>query len=117
MTAQPQRRLIQVCQHSSCLRSGADQVLAAFQEHRSETLMVSGCECQGQCSSGPTVRVMPDNTWYCRVTPADVPAIVQDHIHGGQPVERLLHPRLHNRQNAYANLAAQYQAFMQGSAE
>ena len=53
---------------------------------------------------------MPDNTWYCRVRPEDVDTVMQEHIENGQPVERLLHPRLHPRADAYAHLAAQYQS-------
>jgi (2Fe-2S) ferredoxin len=52
---------------------------------------------------------MPDSTWYCQVTPADVSTIVQEHLEGDTPVERLLHPRMHQTASAYAHLAAQYQ--------
>ena len=42
------------------------------------------------------VRVAPDNIWYCRVaTKADVLDIVQQHLTQGQPVRRLMHPRIH----------------------
>lgn len=57
---------------------------------------------------------MPDNVWYCQVQPEDVDTIVQSHLTtAGAPVERLLNPRIHQTQSAYANLAAQYQAFIQ----
>lgn len=106
------RYLVTVCQHRSCARNGSEQVLAAFQQHSSERVMVSGCECQGQCGSGPTVRVMPADVWYCRVKPEDVATIVEQHLTAdGQPVGKLLNPRFHQSQSAYANLAAQYQAF------
>ncbi|MEM9486323.1 MAG: (2Fe-2S) ferredoxin domain-containing protein, partial [Cyanobacteria bacterium P01_F01_bin.116] len=36
-----------------------------------------------------------DNVWYCRVQPQDVDDIIEQHIHQGQPVKRLLHPRFH----------------------
>ncbi|MBE7381324.1 MAG: (2Fe-2S) ferredoxin domain-containing protein [Leptolyngbya sp. SIO1E4] len=113
MSDSAQRYLVTICQHRSCMRSGSDQVLAKFQEHQSINVMISGCECQGQCGSGPTVRVMPGDTWYCRVQPEDVDTIVDEHLNGGKPVERLLHPRIHQTHSAYANLAAQYQAFTQ----
>jgi (2Fe-2S) ferredoxin len=51
----------------------------------------------GQCSSGPTVYVTPDRTWYCRVKPEDAIEIVTQHVQLNQPVERLLHPRFHPR--------------------
>jgi (2Fe-2S) ferredoxin len=114
MTKPLSRYLVMVCQHRSCARNGSEQTLAAFQRHQSDHLMVQGCECQGQCGSGPTVRVMPDSTWYCRVQPTEVDTIVEKHCtQGGQPVESLLNPRLHQSQSAYANLAEQYQAFTQ----
>ncbi|MEL6381274.1 MAG: (2Fe-2S) ferredoxin domain-containing protein [Cyanobacteria bacterium J06626_18] len=113
MSDRAQRHLVTICQNRSCLRNGSDQVLAKFQDHQSAKIMVSGCECQGQCGSGPTVRVMPGDTWYCQVKPEDVEGIVEEHLGSGKPVDRLLHPRIHQTQSAYANLAAQYQAFIQ----
>ena len=40
--ATPQRRMITVCQHRSCQRSGSEAVLAEFQKHQAPHLMVSG---------------------------------------------------------------------------
>ncbi|WP_228041199.1 ferredoxin [Nodosilinea sp. LEGE 07088] len=91
----PQRWLVQVCRHRSCDRGGSEQVLAAFRQHQSSTILVTESECMGQCSAGPTVQVMPGNTWYCRVTAADVPRIVEQHLQGGELVRDRLHPRFH----------------------
>ncbi|NEQ45190.1 MAG: (2Fe-2S) ferredoxin domain-containing protein [Leptolyngbya sp. SIOISBB] len=114
MTHSRQRYLVSVCQHRSCSRSGSEEVLKAFQRHQSATLMVSGCECQGQCGSGPTVRVMPEDIWYCRVQPEDVDTIVENHLKAnGKPVKSLQNPRMHPSHSAYANLAAQYEAYSQ----
>lgn len=91
----PKRRCILVCQHRSCLRSGAAAVLHAFQGAVPKGIFASGSDCMGQCSSGPTVRVMPDGTWYCQIRPGDVGAIVEQHLYHDQPVTGLLHPRFH----------------------
>ena len=48
--------------------------------------------CLDQCEAGPTVVVYPDAVWYGGVTPADVDEIIDSHIIGGRPVERLLIP-------------------------
>lgn len=48
--------------------------------------------CLDQCEHGPTVVVYPDAVWYGRVTEADVPEIVDAHLVGGRPVERLRLP-------------------------
>jgi (2Fe-2S) ferredoxin len=45
--------------------------------------------CLDQCEHGPTVVVYPDAVWYGHVTEADVEEIVESHILGGKPVERL----------------------------
>lgn len=94
-TAPCRRWLVQVCQHRSCQRHGSMQVLIAFQRHQSRRVLVAETGCLGQCSSGPTVRVMSDNTWYCQVTPEDVPQIVTQHLGQGQRLRSRLHPRFH----------------------
>ncbi len=48
--------------------------------------------CLDQCEIGPTVVVYPDAVWYGCVTPADVDEIIDSHIIGGRPVERLIIP-------------------------
>lgn len=45
--------------------------------------------CLDQCEHGPTVVVYPEAVWYGHVTAADVAEIVDAHIAGGVPVERL----------------------------
>ncbi len=45
--------------------------------------------CLDQCEHGPTVVVYPDGVWYGNVKAADVAEIVQSHILGDRPVERL----------------------------
>jgi (2Fe-2S) ferredoxin len=88
----PEPRCLFVCQYQSCLKNGSAEVLAAFE---SAEIIVEGSGCQGQCSIGPTVRITPEEIWYARVKPADVPLIVAQHLHGGKPVQSLLNPRIH----------------------
>lgn len=45
--------------------------------------------CLDQCEHGPLVVVYPEAVWYGNVRPADAPAIVEEHLVGGRPVERL----------------------------
>ncbi|MEM1252121.1 MAG: (2Fe-2S) ferredoxin domain-containing protein [Cyanobacteria bacterium P01_H01_bin.21] len=105
---QPTCRFIQVCQYRSCRRFQSADVLAAFKQHASSELRVISSSCLGQCGSGPTVRVVPDNVWYCRVRPADTAEIVEQHIMQGKPVKRLLHRRFHPDYNSLmAKLEAQ----------
>ena len=45
--------------------------------------------CMDACAFGITVVVYPEGVWYGRVKLEDVDEIVQSHIIGGVPVERL----------------------------
>jgi (2Fe-2S) ferredoxin len=97
----PKHRCVLICQNRSCVRSGSEAVLAAFQAIAIPNVFVISSECLGQCSSGPTVRVTPDDIWYCQVNPSDVTAIAEQHLQADQPVEALLHPRFHPRPDAF----------------
>jgi (2Fe-2S) ferredoxin len=46
--------------------------------------------CLDQCEHGPNVVIYPEAVWYGGVTLADVDEIVQSHVLGGQPVQRLM---------------------------
>ena len=47
--------------------------------------------CFGFCEKGPIVKVMPDNTFYTKVTVNDAEEIIKEHIIGGRKVQRLLY--------------------------
>jgi len=57
-----------------------------------ECVMVNRTSCLKHCSQGITVAVQPDNAWYAKVTPEDIPSICREHLVGGRVVERLLMP-------------------------
>ena len=46
--------------------------------------------CLDQCEHGPNIVVYPEAVWYGGVTEADVDEIIDSHIVGGKPVERLV---------------------------
>jgi (2Fe-2S) ferredoxin len=85
---------ILVCQYINCVQHRSRTVLEAFLAHPMADVEVLGRGCQGQCNLGATVRVLPDEIWYCRVQPEDVPEIVEQ-LRQGNRVDRLLHPRFH----------------------
>lgn len=45
--------------------------------------------CLDSCAQGPTIVVYPEGVWYGHVRVEDVPEIVEEHLVGGRPVERL----------------------------
>jgi NADH-quinone oxidoreductase E subunit len=77
--------LVEVCTNVSCAVVGAQQVLEAFEGslscHAGETspdgkVTLKTIECLGGCGWGTVVSI--DHTYRLRVTPDDVPAIVEE---------------------------------------
>ncbi len=54
------------------------------------TVRANSAGCLDACAHGPSIVVYPEGVWYGHVTVADVPEIVEAHLVGGRPVERLL---------------------------
>ena len=77
----------------SCLDRGAAQVFDELREEQGRRLTkdvkVVATGCMEGCLAGPCILVVPDNVWYGGVTEADVPAIFDQHLEGGEPVELL----------------------------
>jgi (2Fe-2S) ferredoxin len=59
----------------------------------SRTIRANKSGCLDACEHGVTVVVYPEGVWYGGVTAADVPEIVESHLVGGTPVERLVFAR------------------------
>jgi (2Fe-2S) ferredoxin len=79
----------------SCGARGGAEVFAALQGAVGARpdlwgkVAVTSCGCLGPCFEGPMMVVYPDAVWYRGVAPADVTEIVESHLVGGNPVERL----------------------------
>jgi len=80
----------------SCAEKGSRELYQAFMEKVQmdpELFMITAITptgCLGPCGLGPTIVVYPDAVWYGNVKPSDVEEIVQSHLKGGKPVERLV---------------------------
>ena len=80
-----------------CATKGGEEVRALFKEELSRrglkgSMRANAAGCLDTCAYGVSVVVYPEGTWYGGVTPADVPAIIDEHLVGGRPVQRLLMP-------------------------
>ena len=78
----------------SCARSGSTELKPAFKEAIKEAglkgkVRVNETSCLDQCEHGPTVVVYPEAVWYGNVQASDAAEIVEEHLIGGRPVERL----------------------------
>jgi (2Fe-2S) ferredoxin len=94
---QPLPNCVQVCQHRTCRKQGAKEVLAALQALPVLNLTVTPSGCLGQCGNGPMVLVLPEMVWYCGVKPQEVPRLVEQHLLGGKKVKYMLYYRFHTQ--------------------
>lgn len=80
-----------------CASKGSEDIRLRF-KHELEAANVGGqvranaAGCLDACERGVTVCVYPEGVWYAGVTVDDVRQIVQEHVVGGRPVERLRLP-------------------------
>lgn len=84
-----------VCQNRTCRKQGAGKILAAFQAYSVPGVTALGSSCLGQCGMGPIVKVMPEQVWYSRVHPDEVPTVVERHLIGGKPIAAMLYRKFH----------------------
>ncbi len=80
---------------TSCPASGSFAVLGALdreiQAHGlNHDVQLTTCGCMGLCDEGPVMVAYPEGVWYRRVQPPDVSEIVEAHLRGGKPVDRLV---------------------------
>lgn len=87
-----------ICQHRTCAKDGAGQVLKAFREQPVAGVVVIACGCLGLCGSGPIVLIADEQVYYWHIKPRDVPKIINNHLKEGKVIKSLLHRRLHGEE-------------------
>lgn len=88
------RSQVLICGGTGCTSSGSKLVREAFEKEikekgLSDEIKIVQTGCFGLCALGPVVIVYPDGTFYSRITPENVPEIVEEHLLKGRVVERL----------------------------
>ncbi|HQO82836.1 MAG TPA: NADH-ubiquinone oxidoreductase-F iron-sulfur binding region domain-containing protein [Synergistales bacterium] len=90
------RAHVLVCKGTGCTASGAGSVYDALKRELDrrgldKEVMLVETGCHGMCEMGPIVVVYPEGSFYCRVTPEDVPELVEEHLYKGRVLQRLLY--------------------------
>jgi (2Fe-2S) ferredoxin len=89
-------RQVLVCGGPGCHVSESQLIVRTFQKEIKQAGLNGMVEaiasgCFGFCEQGPIVRIVPDDVFYVKVTPADVAEIVETHLVCDQRVYRLLY--------------------------
>ncbi len=87
---------ILVCGGTGCKASQGETIVEnlnqAIEENGLENeVQVIRTGCFGFCEKGPVVKMVPDNTFYVHVAPADAEELVLEHLVKGRKVTRLLY--------------------------
>lgn len=84
----------------ACCENHGASALLAHAKARIEALGMKGkggirinkAGCLGRCDEGPVLVVYPEGVWYTYLDEADIDEIIDEHLAGGHPVERLRLP-------------------------
>ena len=90
------RSNVLVCGGTGCTSSNSEKIIEKLHEEISakgldKEVNVVRTGCFGLCALGPIMIVYPEGAFYSRVTPEDVPEIVEEHLLKGRIVKRLLY--------------------------
>lgn len=85
-----------VCAGTGCVAAGSFEIKEALEKEiekrklQNEIAVIS-TGCNGFCERGPIVVVQPDGIFYQRLTPKDIPFLVEEHLLKGRPVKDLMY--------------------------
>lgn len=90
------KEIIQVCTGGGCIACGSLNVRSQLAEKLEERglankFMVKATGCMGPCSKGPVILMKKSGVFYENVQLADIDSIIDEHLLGGNPVEKLLY--------------------------
>lgn len=89
---------ILICQKSDCCARGAKAVAQALESQLvekglSDRVQIQKTGCLKQCKAAPTLMIASDKTRYHRLSPGDVPALIDKHFSHLQPREAFWNPK------------------------
>ncbi|MBX3652403.1 MAG: (2Fe-2S) ferredoxin domain-containing protein [Burkholderiales bacterium] len=73
----------------SAMRNHAKKQLLKLAPGKARDVRINLAGCLNRCVEGPVVVIYPDAVWYTYVDEEDINEIVEEHLIGGRPVERL----------------------------
>ncbi|MBB6715687.1 NADH-quinone oxidoreductase subunit NuoF [Clostridium gasigenes] len=87
---------IMICGGTGCKASNSDEIIDALnsaivEKNLEQRVKVVMTGCFGFCAQGPIVQILPDKTFYIKVTKEDAEEIINKHIIKGEIIDRLLY--------------------------
>ncbi len=87
---------LMVCTGTACVANKSFNLVEVLKEeleerNLSDKYLVVPTGCNGFCAQGPIMVVQPEGIFYEKLTCGDIPEIIETHLEGGEPVERLLY--------------------------
>ncbi|MBW2303001.1 MAG: NADH-quinone oxidoreductase subunit NuoF [Deltaproteobacteria bacterium] len=85
-----------LCGGTACHATGSQAVKEALlkeiaKQGLEKEVRVIETGCNGFCAQGPVMVVQPEGIFYQKLTPKDIPYLVEEHFLKGRPVERLFY--------------------------
>lgn len=90
------KRQVLICGGTGCTSSGSKKVIDALYDEVAKNgleneVKIVRTGCFGLCSLGPIMIVYPEGSFYARVTPDEIPRIVEEHLKNGNVVKEMLY--------------------------
>ena len=91
----PEKPAIAICSGAGCHGLGNGGVIRAFEEEIEKQGLaamvgIRATGCHGLCELGPSVVIYPEEIYYVKVAPEDVPEIIKQTVQGKKVVDRLV---------------------------
>ncbi len=71
------------------MRDYAKQRIKALGLAGRDGVRINTAGCMDRCEEGPVLVIYPEGIWYTYVDREDIDEILEQHVMGGRPVERL----------------------------
>jgi len=99
------KQYVLVCSGTACESSKSKDLIQNLNDEVRKAGLANDVQvvktgCFGFCEKGPIVKVLPEETFYVQVKPADAAEIVAEHLVKGRPVSRLLYDAAQSKAHA-----------------
>ena len=84
-----------LCAGTGCVATGTPKVREALQaelekQGLTDEIKIVLTGCNGFCAEGPVMLVYPEEIFYQKLTPEEIPKLVEEHFLKGRPYEKLM---------------------------